>query len=316
MNIVYFGTPVFSAEVLRFLVEQGINPVAVVTQPDRPQGRGERLRPPAVKAMCDTLGLEIPIFQPEKASDPGFAPHLQALNPDLFVVVAYGEIIKEHLLNMPSRACINLHTSLLPKYRGAAPIQRCIMNGEQETGVTIMHMAKKMDAGDIIAVEKLPVPEEMTAGELERDLCAKGSELLFRVIQEFEKGTPLRIPQDHSLATLAPKVHPEDGEVSWSLPAKNIHDQVRGLTPRPGAWCRVRIGEKEKRLKLLKTAVLDGQFSESVGEFFFDKSTGVAGVSCQGSRLVLLEVQLEGKRAMSGADFLRGYGSQVNAHQR
>lgn len=308
MNIVYFGTPPFAAAVLAYLIEQGIIPRAVVTQPDRPQGRGEKLRAPAVKAVCQKLAPEIPIFQPDKASAPDFAPVLEALSPDLFVVVAYGELVKQHLLDMPKRGCINLHASLLPKYRGAAPIQRCIMAGELESGVTVMHMVMKMDAGDIIATESVPISEDMTAGALEGVLCERGKALLTSVIREFEKGEPSRCAQDPGQVTYAPKLSPEDGELLWEREAQALHDLVRGVTPRPGAWCALELKGQSKRLKILRSRVVQGSASPS--ELIQDPQ-GRFLVGCGRGILELVEVQLEGKRVMSGVDFMRGYGSQL-----
>lgn len=303
MNVIFFGTPSFSAVVLRYLLEQGVNIVAVVTKPDRPQGRSGKPVPTPVKVEAESHSL--PVFQPEIVSSLEFSPTLQEFAPDLFVVVAYGEILKEHLLNMPKIGCINLHTSLLPKYRGAAPIQRSIINGEKETGVSIMHMAKKMDAGDLIKTVKVPIAPETTFGELEQTLCQVGAEALLSVIREFEKGVvSSRMQQNHELATFAPKIELEECAIRWDLPAATIHNLVRGVNPHPGAWCFVEIKGEKKRLKILKTIVLEEANGEP-GEILSQSKDGLV-VACQSHALQLLEVQLEGKKAMPAKELIRG----------
>lgn len=308
LKVVYFGTPPFAAEVLHYLVDNGVNVAAIVTQPDRPSGRGEKLRPPAVKAMAQKLELDIPIHQPEKASSPEFSAVLEELDADIFVVVAYGEIVKQHLLDMPKRACLNLHASLLPKYRGAAPIQRCIMEGEKESGVTVMHMAMKMDSGDIIKMVKVPIPQEMTSGQLEEELCTVGKRALLDVLREFAEGEPSRVVQDHSQVTFAAKVNPIDGLVTWENSAQATHDQIRGVTPRPGAWCKVLINGDEKRLKIWQSRVVERE-GQRAGEIIPSKNEFL--VACREGVVALDEVQLEGKRRMNGADLIRGYGPSL-----
>ncbi len=168
-------------------------------------------------------------------------------------MVAYGEILKQHVLALPKRACINMHASFLPKYRGAAPIQRAIINGETESGVTIMHMVKQMDAGDIIKALKIPIPPEMTAGELEAEITKQGAQALFEVIEAFKQGTPPSTPQDHSQMTLAPKIELVDAEIKWVEPARNIHNLIRGTNPEPGAWCTVLLNRQSKRLRVFQS---------------------------------------------------------------
>jgi methionyl-tRNA formyltransferase len=185
MKIVFFGTSSFAAKVLSNLIERGYQIVAVVTRPDRSKGRNLHASPPPVKEIASTFSSNIPIFQPEKASAPEFASLLKPLEADLFVVVAYGEIIKKNLLEMPTFGCINIHASLLPKFRGAAPIQRSLIAGEKETGITIIEMSPQMDAGDILAIEAIPISEEMTFGELEANLCDLSVKLLLNVISQF-----------------------------------------------------------------------------------------------------------------------------------
>ncbi len=306
MRIIFFGTPTFSAEVLDFLLQHDVNIVAVISKPDRPKGRSGTPVPTPVKTVALQRNPPLPVYQPELVSAPEFAETLKAYEADLFVVVAYGEIIKQHLLDMPKRGCINLHTSLLPKYRGAAPIQRSIISGEKETGVTIMHMVRKMDAGDMIKVVKVAITAEMTFGELEQALCEAGKTALLDVIHTFEKDEPPRTPQDHTQATLAPKIELEDCEIRWDKSAQEIHDLVRGVNPYPGAWCYVHVKGEKKRLKISRTRVVEGDESEP-GTIVNTQQTKANLVIATGNKaLELLEVQLEGKKSMSSEELMRG----------
>lgn len=304
MRVVFFGTPPFAAQVLQDLFKAGIDVLAVVSKPDRPQGRSLVPVATPVKVAAHSYNPSLPIHQPAIVSDPVFSPVLEAYQADLFVVVAYGELIKQHLLDMPRLGCINLHASLLPKYRGAAPIQRCIIHGETESGVTIMHMVKKMDAGDIISVVKVPVGPEMTYGELEKTLCQVGSTALIKAIHDIEKGTASRIPQDHTQATFAPKIELEDCEIHWTQPAQVIHNLVRGVNPHPGAWCYVHVRGAKKRLKINRTRVMADQQGRPGEILAFGKEGFI--VACQEGALQILELQLEGKKAMPADEFTRG----------
>lgn len=304
MNIVYFGTPQFAANVLQYLIDHKVSIKAVITKPDRPKGRSDALVPTPVKVVALSQNPPIPVHQPELVSAPDFAETLNAYNADLFVVVAYGEIIKQHILDMPPKGCINVHASILPKYRGAAPIQRSIIEGEEETGVTIMYMVRKMDAGDIIQISKVPISPDMTYGELESALCEAGCKALLDVIHQFEQGQVPREEQDHSLMTLAPKIELEDCEIKWDQPAKKLHNLVRGVNPHPGAWCFVKIKDQIKRLKLIKTKLisdLHGTPGEIISK---DKERLV--IACGLGSLEILDLQLEGKKAMPAKELLRG----------
>ena len=302
MKIVFFGTPEFAAKVLDALLRHQFNIAAVVTKPDRPKGRSGVPVPGPVKSLA--LLNRIPLYQPEIVSAPEFSPILQAYDADVFVVVAFGEIIKQHLLDMPKSGCINVHASLLPKYRGAAPIQRCIIDGEKESGVTIMHMVKKMDAGDMIETVTVPIGPEMTFGELEDELCAKGTDLLIKVLRDFQEGRINRVPQDHSKATLAPKIELEDCQILWTADAQSIHNLVRGVNPHPVAWCLVEARGQAKRLKVLKTKVMAG-ISGTPGSILSAGKELI--VACGKDALKLVEIQLEGKKPMPAEEFLRGF---------
>lgn len=306
MRIIYFGTPEFAAKVLEFLIQQGIEIAAVISKPDKPKGRSAIPVPTPVKTIALAQDPPIPVYQPELVSAPEFASTLQGYEADLFVVVAYGEIIKQHLLDMPKKGCINLHASLLPKYRGAAPIQRCIMAGEKNSGVTIMHMVRKMDAGDMIEVVKVPIGPETTYGELEQALCEAGKHALLKVIQAFEHGNPPHTPQDHAQATLAPKIELEDCEVQWARPAQELHNLVRGVNPHPGAWCYVTVKGEKKRLKISRTRIVPCDAAPPGTMLNQDQTKGNLLIATGDQALELLEVQLEGKKSMSSEELTRG----------
>lgn len=303
MKVVFFGTPQFAADALSYLVQNGIEIVAIVTKPDKPKGRSGTPLPPAVKLVAQKLLPNVPIYQPEKASAPDFASVLASFQADLFVVAAYGEIVKQHLLDMPKLGCINLHASLLPRYRGAAPIQRAIINGDKVSGATIMHMVLKMDAGNIIETIAVPIEPEMTAGELELAICKAGSVALLDVIRRFASEKIEGYPQDESLVTYAPKIELEDCQIDWNLPAKQLHDLVRGANPHPGAWCFVTWREEKKRLKIFKSKSIE--FSAPPRTIISAGKEGII-VACGNGSLCLEEIQLEGKKVMLASELVRG----------
>lgn len=300
MKVIYFGTPEFAASVLSYLLQEGVDIAAVVTKPDRPKGRSLTPLPTPVKLAAGNL----PVHQPEKASDPAFAQSLSAYNADLFVVVAYGEIVKNNILTLPKKGCINLHASLLPKFRGAAPIQRSIIAGEKETGVSIIRMAEKMDAGDILETTVLPIGPDTTYGELEQALCQAGAKTLLNVIRRFEQGDISGIVQDHSKATFAPKIELEECQIDWQQPAQTIHNLVRGVYPHPGAWTFVDVKDKRLRLKVNRTKCHPEQHGKP-GEILAYGKDGFL-VACGNGALELVDIQLEGKKAMSAQELMRG----------
>lgn len=304
MRVVFFGTPEFAATILEYLIKQPIEIVAVVTRPDKPKGRSLQAQPNAVKKVAKQFGY--PLFQPPKASDPEFASYLESLDADFFIVAAYAEILRENILKIPKLACLNVHGSILPYYRGAAPVQRALMAGESETGVTIMKMALEMDAGDIYSIVKIPIPEEMNAGELFEAMAKVGAPALWDVMQKIEKKEIQPTPQDHALATYTKKVKPEDGEIVWTHPARHIHNQIRGLTPNPGAWVWASVKGEKRRLRVKRARVIKEDSLAKPGELIPLKSQLV--IRCGSDALELLEVQLEGKKAMAADAFLRGVG--------
>lgn len=304
MKVIFFGTPQFAANVLAYLFDQGVDVVAVVTRTDKPKGRTADPVYTPVKNLVLEKKPTIALLQPEKISTRESAELLSQFEADLFVVVAYGEILQQFILDIPKVGCINLHTSLLPKYRGAAPIQRCIMAGEIETGVTIMHMVKKMDAGDIIKTVKVAIGPNDSFGGIEQKLCFEGSKLLFEVIQNASSYILTHIQQDEACLSYAPKLELEDCEINWNESAEKIHNLVRGVNPHPGAWCYVYTKGSKKRLKI-KTTFLDHAKNVPVGTILSCTSDGMI-VGCGAGALKITELQLEGKRVMTPEELYRG----------
>lgn len=311
MKIVFFGTPPFAAKLLKALLDhgQGLEVVAIISKPDKPQGRSRKLQFSAVKETALACAPHIPLYQPEVVSALDFAPTLAALKADLFLVIAYGEIIKQHLLDMPRLACINVHGSILPKYRGAAPIQRAILDGEKESGVTIMHMVKKMDAGDMIRIVKAPIEPNTTYGEFQDQLCEASIKPLLEVLTEYQKGmTPVSFPQNPDLVTFAPKIELEDCEIDWQRPAQELHNLIRGVNPEPGAWCYAGIKGEKKKLKIFRSALIEN-LSGAPGTLLEFKKSKIV-IACEKGALQILELQPEGKKRMTAAEFINGVAAE------
>lgn len=306
----FFGTSSFAAETLRSLLEHRVDVVAVVTRVDKPKGRRLELSPPPVKEMALKEYPKLPLLQPLKASTPEFVETLRSYHPDLFVVVAYGEILRPSILEIPRYGCVNIHASLLPLYRGAAPMQRALMDGVLETGITLIEMSAQMDAGDILAIEAIPVTPDMTLGELEPQLRVLGSRLILQYIADVDQGPVRRRPQDHSCATLAPKIMPDEMRIDWRKKASVLHNLVRALSPVPGAWCEVEVNGEKKRLKIKRTEFLSSE--QGAPGSTLRKSMAEWVVACGEGALRLLEVQLEGKKSMSIGEFLRGTSCTIS----
>lgn len=304
MKVIFFGTPLFAASILECLLKHHIEVVAVVTKPDKPQGRNLRLAPPPVKAFVQEHFPNIPLFQPTKVSTPEYEEILRKFSADLFIVVAYGEILKQNILSLPKLNCINVHASLLPKYRGAAPIHRAIINGESETGITIMEMVLALDAGAIIHVEKMKIENQMNVQDVENELKILGCKGLLLSIENFSKGTINKVSQNHENATYASKITSEECQINWDQPAHVIHNQIRGTNPFPGAWCLVKIGQETKRLKIKKSLILNHR-SRIPGELIEYGDEGFI-VSAKEGAIKIFEVQLEGKKTMTSSEFIRG----------
>ena len=309
MKIVFWGTSEFSARILSDLLAKSYDIVAVVTRLDMPQGRSLHLAPPPVKKFLLDSSSAIPIYQPQKASTPEFARILSAYDADLFLVVAYGEILRQNILDIPHKGCINIHTSLLPKYRGAAPIQRCLMDGCLESGITIIEMVRQMDAGDILAQSVVPVSPSMNFGQLEEALLQECFTLVPKVIDDFDEYYKNKFMQDLNLVSFAAKILPSDMEISWTDSAQRNHDKIRALSPYPGAYCRVMIGGEVKRLKI-KSSLLCLNRNGDPGVVLSQNKELV--VACSEGALSLGDVQLEGKKIMAAADFLKGVSQKIS----
>lgn len=301
MNVVFMGTPDFAVPCLSALLEAGHTVSAVFTQPDKPKNRGQKLLPPPVKRCAEENG--IPVFQPlslRKGEDAEAAlAELERRAPDCIIVAAYGQILPKSVLDLPKYGCINVHASLLPKYRGAAPIQHCIINGEEVSGVTIMHMAEGLDTGDMILKEEIPIPETMTASALHDRLSALGASLLLRALEKIESGTAERVSQNNADSCYASMISKEMCRIDFTKPMTEVYNFIRGMSASPCAFTSL----GGKRLKVY--------FAEKTAERS-DLLPGTAaddslGIVCGGGGILrLADLQYEGAKRMKAADFLRG----------
>lgn len=302
MRLIFLGTPRFALPSLRALNESGYRPSTIVTRPDKPKGRGLRLEPPPIASLARELGIEV--WQPSSPKEEGFFEKLRSLEPDLLAVVAYGHILRKDLLDLPRMGCVNLHASLLPKYRGAAPINWAVIRGEKRTGVTSMFMNERMDEGDILLQEETGIGEEETAGELAERLSEIGARLLVETVRQLESGKAERHPQEGSQASYAPKLSPEIRRIDWAKTAREIVDLIRGLAPEPGAVTLFR----GSPLKVLKAQVLPGVLADPIPGTVQETRKGQGPVIGTGAEALLLSrVQPGGKREMDGGAFLNGY---------
>lgn len=295
MNIVFMGTPDFAVPCLQALLDAGYPVTGVFTQPDKPKGRGYQLTPPPVKELA--LKYNLPVFQPKSMRDGEALEILKQCQPDLIIVVAYGKILPKEILDFPRLGCINVHGSLLPKYRGAGPVQWSIIKGEKVTGVTTMYMAEGVDTGDMLESASLEIGENETAEELMERLSHLGAELLISTVKKAEEGTLQPIPQDETLATHAPMLDKEMACLDFSKPAEEVHNLIRGLSSWPCAYTTY----QGKRLKVYRSKLADQ--SGEPGKLLDTKRFIVA---CGTGSVELETVQYEGGKRMAGADFLRG----------
>ena len=301
MKILFMGTPEFAVPSLNALLGAGHTVCGVFTQPDKPKNRGMKLLPSPVKVCA--LSHEIPVFQPAKMRDGEALGYLRELDPELIVVAAYGKILPSEILDYPARGCINVHSSLLPKYRGAAPIHWAVLNGDSETGVTIMHMAHDLDAGDIIAQAATPIDSDETVVALHDRLAVLGAELLVNVVADIAAGTATRTPQEHGKATLAPMLSRELSPMDWSRPARALHNQVRGLVPWPAAVTEL----GGNRCKVFSASVLGATTSAAPGTILAAGKEGIQVACGEGTVLRIDELQADGGKRMKAADYLRGH---------
>jgi methionyl-tRNA formyltransferase len=304
LRIIFMGTPELAATSLEALLrEPAFQVVAAVTQPDRPKGRALKLTPSPVKEIALHAGL--PVLQPERARQEGFLDELKALQPDLIVVAAFGQILPKSILDLPPHGCLNVHTSLLPKYRGAAPIQWAIANGDTETGVTIMKMDVGMDTGDILTQRATPITSTDTGQTLHDRLAQIGAELLIETIPDYIAGKILPVAQDTSQATHAAKIKKEDGHIDWTQPAPRLWNRLRAFDPWPGAFTFLPAQPKPKLLKIWCADPLPNE-SGAPGHFLRQNDNGIV-IACGEGALNIRELQLEGGRRMTAAEFLTGH---------
>lgn len=305
MRVAFFGTPDFAVPCLTALLESRHSVVAVVTQPDKPKGRGMEMVAPPVKAAA--LAAGIPVFQPASVRKPPFAPELAAIAPDIAVVVAYGKILPPELLAVPPRGCVNVHGSLLPRWRGAAPIQWAVIAGDATSGVCTMQMDEGMDTGDLLFTREVALAPDETAGSLFERLSPLGAALLIETLDHLEAGTVPPRKQDHSKATHARMLEKDDGRIDWRKSAREVDSHVRGMSPWPGAFT---VGGG-KLLKVHRVGVTppDGQNAGAAGTVMVAKDR--IEVACGQGRVALLEVQAEGGKRMNAIEFWRGKGSSI-----
>ena len=299
-RLIFMGTPDFALPTLEALIHHGYNMPAVVTQPDRPKGRGRRMAAPPVKLLALEHGIEV--LQPERVSDDNFCDLIRSKDPDLIIVVAFGQILKKTLLDIPKWGVINIHASLLPKYRGAAPIQRAILNNESETGLTVMRLDEGMDTGPIFFQEEVPILRDETAGQLHDKLALRAGDLIIKSLDTMIKNPVKERPQDHSKATYADKIEKGTSLIDWKQPADKVSALIRALDPWPGAYTTL----EGKNIKLFSSRILnEGRLGGEPG-----RVAGTEGGLCveTGKGVVeIREIHYPGKKRLSAADFLRGF---------
>jgi methionyl-tRNA formyltransferase len=301
MRVVFFGTPAFAVPTLAALLASSHEVVAVVTQPDKPRGRGQRISDAPVKALA--VERRLPVLQPDRLSPELFEPPFRALQADLGVVAAYGKILPQWLLDAPTHGMINVHASLLPKYRGAAPVHRAVINGERETGVTIMRVVKALDAGPMMAREVRPIGLNESSDVVERDLAVMGAALLVKVVDDLAAGRAQEVPQNDREATYAHRLTKDEGLIDFTLPASVIHNRIRGLRPWPNAYTYL----QGQRLVIHQARV--SATSGHTAEPGVCLAAGAAGITVgcgDGGAIDILQLQPEGRRAMSVRDYLAG----------
>lgn len=310
LSIVMLGTGDFALPSFVGLAEAGFRMLTLVTQPDRPQGRKQELIPSLVKQEAVRRG--VPVFQPERVNDAEAVEHIRALAPDFLITAAYGQILSAELLGVPRLGALNLHGSILPAYRGAAPVARAIEAGEVETGVTVIHMTPRVDAGGMIAFARTPIDPDETAGTLEDRLAALGVPILIQAVRDVAAGRAEVLPQDPGKVTRAPKLRKEDGVIDWTRTARQVHDQVRAMQPWPLAsttWTALPWTPKGPvRLIVHKTEAVDG--SGGPGTVIASSKEGLV-VACGSGAVRLLVVQTPGKKPLEAAEFLRGHHVQA-----
>ena len=305
MKIVFMGTSDFAVPALRLIIESDEEVVGIVTRPDRPKGRGRKLVGPPIKHLVKDKGIKL--FQPVHVKDESFISELRKLTPDVIAVVSFGRILSRSILAIPSLGCVNLHASLLPEYRGAAPINWAIMNGDSVTGVTTILMDEGMDTGDILLQWKEKIEDNDTAGSLHNRLAKRGADLLLETLQRLNKEDVSPFPQNNSKATMARMLKKEDGLIDWRKESTRISNQVRGLTPWPGTFTYLH----GKMLKVLKSTAQEGETNNFIPGTIVSTGEKSIKVSTGQGFLLIEEVQLQDHKRMEVSDFLRGHGRKI-----
>jgi methionyl-tRNA formyltransferase len=300
-KLIFMGTPQFAVPTLEALVHKGHTILAVVTQPDRPKGRGRKRVPSPVKEAA--VAHQIEVLQPQKVSDDHFSDQIRKMGPDLAIVVAFGQILKKNLLSTPGWGVINIHASLLPKYRGAAPIQWAILNGESKTGLTVMRMDEGLDTGPILFQKEVPILEDETAGQLHDRLSQLAGQLIIEALTDMTKTQVNEIPQDDSLASYASKIERRDCLVDWKQPATRISCLIRALDPRPGAYTLL----EGKQIKLFSSTVVDRSGLDGVPGRVVRHTKDAIHVDTGQGMIGIREIQYPGKKRLPIPDFLRGF---------
>ena len=299
LKIIFMGTPDFAVPSLKALIKS-CTVVAVVTRPDSPQGRGHKMAPPPVKVVAEEAG--IPVLQPKKVKTDEFPDALKAFGADMFVTCAYGRILTQKVLDVPPMGTVNIHASILPKYRGAAPLWWQVINGEQEVGVTTMLTDIDMDTGDILLTDSIPLEENATMGEVHDRLSEMGAELIIKTIDGMLDGSIIPAPQNHDEATYAPTISKEDGKIDWTAPAKTIHNLVRGMDPFPAAWTTL----DGQIVKIFGTKYTDSQSGQEPGTVLGISSGGGIEVAAGSGTVIIGELQSAGTRRMDWRSYING----------
>ena len=304
MRVVFMGTPDIAAVCLKQILEAGIQVVGVYTQPDRPKNRGMKLAFSPVKEVA--IAHDLPVFQPENFREAETVMQLQQLQPDVVAVVAYGRILPQSVLDIPTKGCINIHASLLPAYRGSAPYQWAVLNGDKVSGVTAMYLCREMDAGDMIDKVETPIGENETAGELLERLAQLGAGLLEKTLRSIEAGTVTAKKQDSSLATYAPMLDKSMCPINWEKTAQQVHDHVRGLHPWPVATAQL----AGTNFKIHSTVVVPGKAGAQPGQILALTKTGLV-VACGEGAVEIRQLQAEGGKRMAAPDYFRGHPIEI-----
>ncbi|MCI5873896.1 MAG: methionyl-tRNA formyltransferase [Clostridiales bacterium] len=307
MRVIFMGTPDFAVETLEEIIKAGHEVVLVVSQPDKAVGRSKALRYTPVKACAIEHGIEV--YQPEKVREAACVEYLRGYAPDIIIVEAFGQIIPKAILDMPRYGCVNVHASLLPKYRGAAPIQWAVINGDMVTGVTTMRMNEGLDTGDMILKQEVIIREDETGGSLFEHLSKVGAKLCVKTMEAIEAGTATYTPQNDEEATHTKKIYKELGSIDWTRDAKTIECLIRGLDPWPSAYTRL----NDKTLKIWKAKVIPGESDTAPGCIVKVEKAGITVQTGEGM-LLLTEIQLEGKKRMSVESFLNGYPVEAGTY--